>query len=134
MQANKVKMVEKDCLTEALARLAFAAADSTVEDYTTFDDTLRQLNSWLDIESSPKLSTLRIVRDIRSGLYGSALKQINKILDDETKDKDSTIRPMTRSNLIDKRVLIYEKLGFDSLLRNDIRVRAVSCPKSYSPF
>jgi hypothetical protein len=126
-------MTEKDYLTEALARLAFAAAENKVDGGTSFDDAIRQLNSWLDIESSPKFSTLRIMRDLRAGMYGLALQQINKMLADEIK-VDSTIRPMTRSNLIDKRVFIYEKLGFDSLLQNDIRVRAVTCPKSYIPY
>jgi hypothetical protein len=127
-------MVEKDSLIEALARLAFADADSITDDSRAFDDTLRQLASWIDIESSPKLSTLRIVRDMRAGMYGLAIKQINSILDDEAKDKESTIRPMSRPTLLATRASLYEKLSFGSLLVNDVRVRAISCPKSYNSF
>jgi hypothetical protein len=131
---------EKDDLIDALVRLALALNDSTTEGCSnadvdvSFDDTLRQLRSWVDIESSLKFSTLRIAREMRAGRYGMALKQINTMLEDEGKEKDTVIRPMTRSDLLAKRSSIYLRLGFVSLYENGVRAQAINCPKNYTPF
>lgn len=124
---------------DALVRLLLALLDSTassfdVDSTISFDITLRQLKSWVDFESSPKLSTLRIENEIRAGRYGLALKQINKILEEVGTMKDCVIRPMTRSELIAKRCFVFEKLGLDVLLDNDCRMQAICYPKVYIPF
>lgn len=127
-------MVEKDCLIEALTRLAFAIADSSTPDEATFTDTIRRINSWIDVDSSPKLSTLRIVKEMRAGMYGLALKSINALLDDDAKGQECIIRPMSRSTLLEKRASLFKALGFDSLSGNEVRARAICCPKSFRLF
>jgi hypothetical protein len=127
-------MIEKDCLIEALARLAFAIADSNTAEDSTFTDVLRRLNAWTDVDSTPNLVTLLFVREMRAGLYGLALKCINALLDDESKGQECKIRPMSRTTLLAKRASIFVALGFNSLIENEIRVRVVSCPKSFRLF
>lgn len=134
MQTNKVKMFEKDCLIEALARLAFATSELCPTENEAFHDIIRRLDSWIEVDSTPKLSTLVILREMRAGMYGLALKRINVLLDDDAKAQDGTIRPMSRCTLLAKRASIFQQLGFDPLLENEIRVRAVSCPKTFSLF
>jgi hypothetical protein len=140
LQDNRLLIEQRDFLVEALARLALALSDSTVggssdvSNIASFDDTLRQLKSWVDFESSPKLSTLRIENEMRAGRYGLALKHINKSLEDEATMKDTAIRPMTRSQLLSKRLFVFEKLGLDVLLENGLRMQAISCPKIYTSF
>ena len=127
-------MVEKDCLIEALTRLAFAIADSDTSDEAAFTNTIRRINSWIDVDSSPKLLTLLIVREIRAGMYGLALKSINALLDDDKKSQECIIRPMSRSTLLEKRASIFKALGFDSLLENEVRAHVICCPKTYRLF
>jgi hypothetical protein len=133
-QTNKERMVEKDFLIEALTRLAFAIADSNTSDEDVFTNVVRQINSWIDVNCSPKLSTLAIVKEMRAGMYGLALKRINAVLDDDKKGQESTIRPMSRATLLEKRASIFKALGFDSLLENELRARAHCCPKSFRLF
>jgi hypothetical protein len=127
-------------LIDALARLALALGDSEsvgscgVDSSGSFDETLRQLKSWVDFESSPKLSTLRIENEMRAGRYGLALKHIDKSLEEEATMKDLAIRPLTRSQLLAKKCFVYEKLGLGVLLENSVRMQAISCPKIYTPF
>lgn len=127
-------MIEKDCLVEALARLAFAIADSETAEDSAFTDVLRRLNAWIDVDSTPKLVTLLFVKEMRAGMYGLALKCINALLDDETKGQECKIRPMSRSTLLAKRASIFMTLGFNSLIENEIRVRVLSCPRSFRLF
>jgi hypothetical protein len=134
IQTNKEKMLEKDCLIEALARLAFAIADSDTIDDAAFNDIIRRLNSWVDVETTPNLMTLLLTREIRAKMYGLGLKCINAVLDDEAKSQECKIRPMSRSTLLEKRSSIFKTLGFDSLIENDIRVRTINCRKSFCSF
>ena len=127
-------MIEKDYLIEAFTRLAFAIADSCDAEKVVFTDTIRRLSSWIDMDSSPKLSTLLIVREMQAGMYGLALKRINAMLDGDKEGQESTIRPMSRLVLLEKRASIFKTLGFNSLLENELRVRAISCPKSFRLF
>ena len=131
LQASKCKMIEKDYLIKALARLASAIADSDTAEESTFTDIIRRLNSWIDLDSTPNLMTLLFEKEMRTGMYGLALKCINVILDDEQECK---LRPISRSTLLAKRASIFKTLGFDSLIENEIRVRTISCPKSFSLF
>ncbi len=134
LQTNKDKMFEKDCLIEALARQAFATSELNPTENEGFGDIIRRLDSWIEVDSTPKLSTLVILKEMRAGMYGLALKSINVLLHDEAKGQEGTIRPMSRSTLLAKRASIFKLLGFDALLENEIRVRAVSCPKNFSLF
>ena len=130
---------KRDFLVDALARMALALSetaqanpvdkDSTV----SFDETVRQIKSWVNLDSSPKLPTLRIAIEMRAARYGLALKQINKILEDSN-ENNNAIRPMARSELIAMKSSIYEKLGLDVLISNNFRMQAMWCPKSYVPF
>lgn len=127
-------MVEKDYLIEALTRLAFAVADSCAGDNSEFIDTIRRLNSWIDVDSTPKLLTLLLAKEMHIGMYGLALKCIHVLLDDEAKCQECKIRPMSRSTLLAKRASIFNTLGYDFLLENENRVQAISCPKTFSLF
>lgn len=132
-QREEVKE-KKNYLIEALVRMALVYAEITSDDANAkFHETLKRLKAWADIESSTKYAALNIEKEMRAGHYGLALKQINKLLAKEFKETDM-IRPLTRSDLLEKRIAIFEKLGYSVLVEYEKRTRVIACPMSYAPF
>jgi hypothetical protein len=124
---------KKSFLIEALVRMALAYANSKSDD-DKFHETLKRLKAWVDFETYNKYAALNIETEMRAGRYGLALKQINKLLiKNEIKEKDM-IQPLTRSDLMEKRAAIFEKLGYSLLAEYDKRTRVIACPKKYTPF
>ncbi|KAG7337083.1 hypothetical protein IV203_011102 [Nitzschia inconspicua] len=99
-----------------IARQAFAYAEMTTDDAKErFRKTLDALKAWVDIDSNGKYAGLALERDCRAGRHGLALKRINKLLA-KTNGKDTGgVRPLTRADLIEKRVKIFEHLGYHVL-------------------
>lgn len=133
-QEREVVKDKKSCLIEALVRTALAYAESTSDGANDkFDETLKKLKALADIEAFSKYATLNIEKETRAGRYGLVLKQINKLLAKEGKEKDM-ILPLTRADLLGKRIALYEKLGYTVMVEYETRTRAIACPKSYAPF
>jgi predicted RNA-binding protein Jag len=125
---------KKMFLIEALARLALAYADIQSEDATAkFDETLKTLKAWTDIDTSDKYAALVIERETRAGRHGSVLKVLNKLITNTAKEKDS-IKVLSKSELYEKRAAILKKLGFDILVEYDMKNRVIACPKAYALF
>jgi hypothetical protein len=127
---------KKNCLIEALVRMALAYAESKSDDADAkFDETLKRLKVWADIEASTgKYAALNIEKEMRAGRYGLALKQINKLLAKEIKEKDGMIQPLSRADLWEKRAAIMAKLGYTALAEYDARARVIACPMGFAPF
>jgi tripeptidyl-peptidase-2 len=128
---------KKTILVEALVRMALAYAAMKSDDASAkFDDTLKRLKAWADIESYTKYATLLLERETRAGRYGSALKLLNKLIskDGNNNNNKDWIRPLEKSALLAKRAEIYEKLGYSILVEYDKRMRVIACPKSFALF
>ena len=53
------------------------------------------------------------------------------------KDGETTkggICPLSKTDLLEKRAAIFEKLGYTMLLENDKKWRLIAAPKSFMPF
>ena len=125
---------KKTYLIEALVRKALAYAD--MEDAKSpdkFDETLKQLKAWVDIDAMGKYAALSIERERRAGRFGNALKLINKALSKETKE-ETMIKPLSKSDLLGMRAKIFEELGFFILVEYDRSTRVTACPKSFDLF
>jgi hypothetical protein len=114
--------------------MALAHADSKSDDAPAkFDDTLKKLKPWVDIDSGDRYAALVIERETRAGRLGSVLKILNKLIPKEIKEKDA-IKVLSRSELMEKRAAIFEELGFDVLVDYDKKTRVIACPKDYALF
>ena len=121
---------QKSQLTEALARMALAYADSKD---AKFDETLKKLKEWVNIESSTKYATLVMERDSRAENYGLVLKQLDKLLSKDVKEKDLLV-PMKKSDIFKKRSEVLALLGYDALVAVDSKTRVIASPKGYALF
>lgn len=132
VKLNKDLAEKKDFLVDALARQALAYADMTAPDAAEkFQEALRHLKSWIDIESSEKYAALYMEQESRAGRHGNVLKTLGKLLEKDVKD---TLRPMNRLELLEKRVALLEQVGFDALAEYDKRSQMLAAPKSYCLF
>jgi tripeptidyl-peptidase-2 len=138
--ANAVKVRDevkekKTFLVEALCRMALAYAEMDTPnspDVGKFDQVVKRLKSWVDMDNS-KYAAVSIAKERRAGNYGLAIKIIHKLLSKEIKDKD-LIQSFTKSELMDMRIDLLEKLGYSKLVEFERKNRAIACPKFYSSF
>ncbi|KAG7366232.1 tripeptidyl-peptidase II [Nitzschia inconspicua] len=135
VKKNKDMEKQKGFLVDALARQAFAHAEMTTDDAKErFAKTLDALKAWVDIDSNGKYAGLALERDCRAGRHGLALKRINKLLA-KTNGKDTGgVRPLTRADLIEKRVKIFEHLGYHGLVKREKAMKLVASPTDYKLF
>jgi hypothetical protein len=125
----------KTNLCDALARKAFAYLDLSTEDSLgKFDECLKSLKQWVDLDTSDRYSTLALARDERSNRFGLVLQRIEKLLSNQKDSSKESIRPMTRSELFEKRVAIWKTLDCAVLVERDKRSQVVNCPKAYALF
>jgi tripeptidyl-peptidase-2 len=125
---------KKSILTEALARMAMAYADiKTEEAKPKFDETLKKLKAWVDLDSTSKYTPLVLEREERAGRYGIVLKLISKLLSKEVKEKDF-VKPLSKRDLLEKRAIILGTLGYSILVEHDKKTRVIACPKAYALF
>lgn len=125
---------KKGYLIEALARQALAHADSKADGSDDkFQQALKNLKDWVDIDGSDKYAALVIRREELAGRYGTVLKLVNKLLNNGKELKDA-IRPLSKSELFEKRQDILVTLGYSALVEYDKRTRMISFPKSYMLF
>jgi tripeptidyl-peptidase II len=135
VKKNKEMEKQKGFLTEALARKAFAYSEMTTEDAGEhFSKTLDALKAWVDIDSNGKYAGLALERDCRADRYGLALKRVNKLLA-KTNGKDTGgVRPLSRADLIEKRVKIFEHLGYHGVVKREKAMKLVASPADYKLF
>ena len=90
----------------------------------------------MDIESEAKFAVLNLEQKIRTKHYGLALQQVNQLLSKvgvKNSEKD-WIKPTSRSELLQKRVEILEKLGYTQLVEMGRLSLALDTPTKYAPF
>lgn len=134
--AKNIKEMEKkrSNLIEALVRKALALAGTSADDaISKFDQTLADLKSWVDIDANGKYIALALERDCRAGHHGMALKKINKLLAKNGKDTGG-VKPLTKSDLLEKRAAIFREIGYMALYRRDKANKFVASPVDYKIF
>ena len=125
---------KKKFLIEALARKARAVADDGKSPSSRFDDALKHLSRWLDVDSDLKYAVLIIERGERAGRMGAVLKLLNDLLKKNGDDTKGGICPMTKSDLLGRRAKVLDQLGFSHLSENDMKWRVIASPKSFALF
>ena len=120
---------KKSHLIEALARKARATADNN----NGFDDALKHLKKWADIDSL-KYSILALERDARAERWGSVLKLLNGLIKKNGEDTKGGICPLTKKELLERRAAMFDKLGYSHLKESDNKWRAIASPKSFALF
>jgi hypothetical protein len=135
VKKNKEMEKQKGFLTEVLARKAFAYSEMKTEDAgEQFGKTLDALKAWVDIDSNGKYAGLALERDCRADRYGLALKRVNKLLV-KTNGKDTGgVRPLSRADLLEKRVKMFEHLGYHGLVKREKAMQLVASPADYKLF
>jgi len=130
---------KKSFRIEALARKARALSDLNKgsEDKINegaFGDALKELNKWIDIDSDNKYAVLVMEREEMAGRYGTVMKLLNSMLAKDGETTKGGICPLSKSDLLEKRAAIFEKLGYTMLVENDKKWRLIAAPKSFMPF
>jgi hypothetical protein len=125
----------KTNLCDALAQRALAYKDLSTEDsLAKFDECIQSIKQWIDLDTSDRYAALALARDERAKRYGLVLQRIEKLLGNQKDSSKESIRPMTKSELQEKRVAIWKKLDYGVLVERDKRSQVVNCPKAYAPF
>ena len=132
VKLNKEMEKRKNYLIEALARKAAALAELNTDD--AFDETLKKLKEWVDIDANGKYASLAIERDCRNEKYGSALKRIQKLLSKPSKESNGGLKVLSKSDLLEKRSKLFETLGYTALVDRDKATRVVAAPKDFPLF
>ena len=130
---------KKVFLIEALSRKVYAIADIeksgiSVDGIPSFDNALKHLTKWEDIDTNKKFSVLLLEREKRAGRFGTMLKLLNSLLKKEGEDTKGGICPLTKLDLLSKRAEVFKELGYMHLLQRDEIWKAISSPKVYSLF
>jgi tripeptidyl-peptidase-2 len=135
VKKNKEMEKLKNTLTETLARQAFAYSEMTTDDAAEkFTKTLDAMKAWVDIDSNGKYAGLTLIRDRRAGRHGLALKRVTKLLLKSNGKDTGGVRPLSRSDLLEKRVEIFQELGYDFLVKRDKAMKLVASPADYQLF
>lgn len=126
---------KKEILVEALARKARAYGDIVPsENASDFDDTLKELKKWIDIDADKKYAVLVLEREKRAERFGAALKLLNALLKNNGDDTKGGICVMSKADLLAKRAQILDGLGYAELVEHDRKWRIISSPKDYALF
>ena len=108
---------KKSFLIEALARKAHAKLDSG--DEGEFDDALKHLAKWEDIEKNKKYAILSLAKYKNGERFGLMLKLLNTLLEKKGEDTTDGIYPMTKDDIIKKRAEVLRTLGYTQLAQRD---------------
>ncbi len=115
---ERMEMKEnKAFLIEAIARKAHAQIKN--DNKKDLDRTLKHLSKWVDIEKDKKYAAFTLQRYEHAKQYGLMLKLLNSLLEkkgDETKD---SIAPMTKNDIISKRIEVLKALNYNNLAERD---------------
>ena len=139
LKKNKDMEKKKSYLVEAIVRKAYAFVDQVglgdgdVAAGEKFDQILKELSAWVDIDSNGKYAALAIERDCRTERHGAALKRINKLLLKNGKDSGG-IKPLSKGDLLEKRSKIFKTLGYTVLEERDRAMKFVASPQHYKLF
>jgi tripeptidyl-peptidase-2 len=135
VKVNKEMEKLKTSLCEALARQAIAYSELSTEDAeTNFNKTLGILKEWADIDANGKYAFLAIQRDSRAGRHGLALKRINKLLTKANGKDTGGVKPMSRADLLEARIKIFETLGYHALVKRAKDNKLVASPPAFKLF
>ena len=121
---------KKSQLVEVLARKARAAGDKD----DGFDEALKHLKKWADVDSDLKYSSLVLQRDSRAERWGSVLKLLNGLIKKNGEDTKGGICPLSKKELLERRASLFTKLGYSHLKESDDKWRVIASPKSFALF
>lgn len=122
---------KKSFLIEALARKAHAH----VGDEDKFNDTLKVLSKWEDIEKNKKYAVLSIEKYKTAKRFGLILKLLNSLLEKNGDDTKDGIYPMKKDEIIKERSKVLKSLNYTELAeRDDSWTRASSALKDFALF
>ena len=123
----------KAFLIEAIARKAHAIMNK--DDEKEFDETLKHLSKWVDIEKEKKYAVLALQRYENAKLYGLMLKLLNSLLEKKGEETKDGIAPMSKNDIIKKRIEVLETLNFNNLAERDLSwSRSLKATKDYALF
>lgn len=108
---------KKEYLIEAIGRKAHANMGK--EDDKDFNDNLKQLSKWVDIEKDKKYAALVLKRHENAKQYGLMLKLLNSLLEKNGEDTKDGIAPMTKDEIREKRIEVLKILDFSNLVKRD---------------
>lgn len=108
---------KKSYLIEALARKAHAKVGA--DDTQQFEDSLKELSKWEDIEKNKKYAVLSLAKHKSTKRFGLMLKLLNSLLEKNGDDTKDGIYPMTREDIIKERVAILTSLDYKELAGRD---------------
>ena len=103
-------------------------------DIDTFDDIVKHMRNWVDIDANLKFSVLTLERERRANRPGHVLKLLNKLLEKNGEDTKGGICHITKSDIYKRRTTVLEELNYDHLVERDRVLRVISSPKKYSLF
>lgn len=122
---------KKSFLIEALARKAHAH----VGDEDKFNDTLKVLSKWEDIEKNKKYAVLSMEKYKTAKRFGLILKLLNSLLEKNGDDTKDGIYPMKKDEIIKERSKVLKSLNYTELAeRDDSWTRASSALKDFALF
>ena len=121
---------KKSQLVEVLARKARAAGDKD----DGFDEALKHLKKWADVDSDLKYSIFILQRDSRAERWGSVLKLLNGLIKKNGEDTKGGICPLPKKELLERRASLFTKLGYSHLKESDDKWRVIASPKSFALF
>ena len=123
---------KKSTLVDALGRKARAQADA--DNGKGFDETLKDLKEWTDIDSNHKFAVLVLERDARAKRHGLVLKTLGTLLKKDGEGTKGGICPLSKKDLLERRAKVLDELGYTELVAYDKSRRVVDSPDSFSLF
>ncbi len=107
----------KAFLIEAIARKAHAIMKK--DDTEGFNDALKHLSKWVDIEKDKKYAILVLEKYENAKQYGLMLKLLNSLLEKKGEDTKGGIAPMTKNDIVQKRLDVLKILNYKNLVERD---------------
>eukprot|EP00592_Proboscia_alata_P006867 CAMPEP_0194358936 /NCGR_PEP_ID=MMETSP0174-20130528/6168_1 /TAXON_ID=216777 /ORGANISM="Proboscia alata, Strain PI-D3" /LENGTH=813 /DNA_ID=CAMNT_0039129557 /DNA_START=12 /DNA_END=2450 /DNA_ORIENTATION=- len=92
---------------------------SKATDIDTFDDIVKHMRNWVDIDANLKFSVLTLERERRANHPGHVLKLLNKLLEKNGEDTKGGICHITKSDIYKRRTTVLEELNYDHLVERD---------------
>lgn len=136
VQKNRDLEKKKQQFIEAIVRKSLALIDLKDQDNASemFQETLKKLKEWVDIDSNGKYAALVLERDSRSGKLGLVLKRLNKLISKNNGKDTGGLRPLSKSDLLQRRCDVLHELGYTALAEREESTRLITKPRDYKLF
>mmetsp|Transcript_8805 Transcript_8805/g.11071 ORF Transcript_8805/g.11071 Transcript_8805/m.11071 type:complete len:1292 (+) Transcript_8805:46-3921(+) len=129
---RKVMEEKKTFLIEALARKSHAKVKYSDEE---FNDSLKHLLKWVNVENDKKYAVLCLEKYKRSNRLGLMIKLLTSLLENKGKDTNDGIFPLTYEDIIKERITIFRNLDYTHLVeRDEAWLRISTTTKDYALF